>query len=151
MTKRKSIGIVEARKLLVELNGVCVSRAWRGHGSAIFLELGGLAVDQITGESRGEQTIMIEWSWRFEDDKSILLGSWDDEFEIDKMSDLIKDRSIEHVDFFGGLSELEIEFSGNLRFSSFTTTRGDPVWSIGFKNRDWLGVSAGDFIVEHTT
>ncbi len=84
---------------------------------------------------------MIEWSWRFENNKSTLLGSWDEEVEIDKMPDLIKERSIKHVVFVGALPEPGIEFSGNLRFNSFTTTKGDPMWSIGFKNGDWRGAS----------
>lgn len=53
-----------------------VSHVWRGHGSALFIELGELAPtrrrDGSPGHSEGEIGLMVEWSWRIEDERSIL-------------------------------------------------------------------------------
>ena len=63
--------------------GMPISHVWRGHGSALFIELGALAPrtsrDGSAGEPQGEAGVMIEWSWRIEDGPSIACGSWSDE------------------------------------------------------------------------
>ena len=63
--------------------GLVLAHVWRGHGSALFVELGALTPrlrrDGSPGEPKGEIGLMIEWSWRIEDARSIICGSWSDE------------------------------------------------------------------------
>ena len=63
--------------------GLTIAHVWRGHGSALFIELGALTPttrrDGSPGEPRGEISLMVEWSWRIEDGQSIAYGSWSDE------------------------------------------------------------------------
>src|SRR2546430_6399349 len=68
-----------------------VSHAWRGYGSALFLELVALRPvrPRRHGKGRagprppkGEATVMIEWSWRIERPRSIESGSWSSERRI---------------------------------------------------------------------
>jgi len=141
----------EAKTRLSELDGTVVSHAWRGHGSALFLELGKLKENPKGNNLNGEQTIMIEWSWRVEGKNSIIVGSWSQNEEIDKVPDLFIGKVIERVEFFGRLPELNIEFSNVLWLLSFMTEDGDPEWSIKLKNGEWLGVSDGEFQIEKST
>ncbi|WHI44681.1 hypothetical protein ACJJIW_05465 [Microbulbifer sp. JMSA004] len=104
----------QAKAKLVELQGAKVSYAWRGHGSAIFLELGELTQSKRGNNPSGDQTIMIEWSWRLENKDSILLGSWSDPDEIKRFPKLLVDTNIKKIDFFSRIPELEISLSKDL-------------------------------------
>ena len=63
--------------------GMRLSHVWRGHGSAIFVELGALRPtttrDGSAGNGHGELELMIQWSWRIEVGSSIRCGSESDE------------------------------------------------------------------------
>lgn len=65
--------------------GMAVSHIWRGHGSALFIEFGELTSgtrkrgDGSPGPLEGQIGLMIEWSWRIEDERSIVCGSWSDD------------------------------------------------------------------------
>jgi hypothetical protein len=141
----------EAMIRLKELEGATVSHAWRGHGSAIFLEFGELKQDKKLKSARGEQTLMVEWSWRFEGDKSILVGSWDDDREIDRFPNLIFGKTIESINFLGRLFELEIKFSDSIWLSTFSTQQDGPSWSLRLKGEEWLSVIETKFRLENTT
>src|SRR5580658_524949 len=54
--------------------GMEVSLAWKGYGSAIFLELGRLSPPrQPRGQhEQGEACLCVEWDWRVENASSIL-------------------------------------------------------------------------------
>src|SRR5690242_19547379 len=78
--------------LTASLLGLPVSSASRGHGSALFLELGVLrateaslrrASDAPPPPERGEVYVIIEWSWRVERARSIEVGSWSTDARID--------------------------------------------------------------------
>ena len=127
-----------------------VSYVWRGHGSAIFLELGELKENNIKNHPSGESTISIEWSWRVENKSSIILGSWSDDEDIDKIKDIIKGLSIKNISFFSRLKEIEIQFNEDIWLSSFATAEGDPEWSIKNNNK-WLFFKKGRFVSEEYT
>lgn len=135
----------------VKLIDLPVSHIWRGHGSAIFLELGELSPrtrrnGEITG-FEGEVGIMIQWSWRLETRQSILCGSWseDDEWE-GIFSNLLKTRVV-NAELFGRLPELSLTFSNDWQLNSFSTTDGDPQWCIfhRFDNTtSWISIKSGE-------
>jgi hypothetical protein len=145
------IGIEEAKSRLSELCGATVSHAWRGYGSALFLELGKLEENPKRKNSFGEQTIMIEWSWRVEGKNSIIVGSWSENEDIDKVPELFIGKTLEKVEFFGRLPEISIKFNSALWLLSFMTEEGNPEWSIKLTNGEWLGVSDGDFKIKKST
>ena len=149
MNNQLQLKIEEAETRLSELEGSKVTHAWRGYGSAIFLELGSLS--EGNGNSRGEQRIMIEWSWRFEGQSSILLGSFDDNEKIDKFPEIVVGKTIEKLSFFSRLKEVEIQFSNELWLLTFATSEGDPDWSIRFKNGEWLSASEATLRIENET
>ncbi|MFB2552493.1 hypothetical protein [Ensifer soli] len=112
-----------------------VSRVWRGHGSALFLELGALLPggrrrDGSAGGPQGLFTVMIEWSWRIEDDTTVHCGSWSGEHLWPDAFAALEGRRIEDVSLFGRPAELRIALTGGRRVLSFMTAEGDPAWTI---------------------
>ena len=75
---RKACG----RPSLELITGMVISHVWFGHGSALFLELGSLSEgrerkDGSIGNPIGAITVMIDFNWRVERQRSILGGSHD--------------------------------------------------------------------------
>lgn len=111
-----------------------ISTVWRGHGSALFLELGQLSPrtrrDGTPSQGCCEFTVMIEWSWRIENENAILCGSWSDEGEWETYFQSLVGRSVEDISLSGRLPELSVSLCGNRHVSSFMTSDGQPAWAI---------------------
>jgi hypothetical protein len=111
-----------------------LSAVWRGHGSAIFLEFGCLSPqtrrDSTAGNAQGDFTVMIEWSWRIENENSIVCGSWSDEDGWKEIFRSLIGRDVRNVSLFGRLPELSIELAGGHCIASFMTADGQPGWTI---------------------
>ena len=137
---------IHAKPLL----GKPISHVWRGHGSAIFLEIGALTSDNNGRQPKGEFTIGIEWSWRLENNNTIVLGSWSDDDIINKIKSLLKGQIINRVSFFSRLKEIEIQTKDNYWLLSFATAEGDPEWSLRNNNK-WLFCKKGKFVIEENT
>ena len=127
------------------INGQTVSLVWRGAGTAIFLEIG--KVDDGVKPPTGEHGIGIEWSWRIEDGHSILVGSFNDDVEIESVKDLLTGQSIESIELFGEVPELCVKFSSGRRLVSFATANGDPEWSVRVTGTT-VHFEAGRFVYE---
>jgi hypothetical protein len=129
-----------------------LSSVWRGYGSAIFLEFGELSArvrrDGSVGNSRGEYTVMIEWSWRIENENSIVCGSWSDDHNWANVFKSLVGRKVQDVSLYGRIPELSIELTGGVQVVSFMTAEGQPVWAIfdrtleGAKSR-FISVESG--------
>jgi hypothetical protein len=111
-----------------------VSHVWRGYGSALFIELGNLTPrtrrDGSPGEAQGEIGLMIEWSWRIEEERSILCGSWSDEELWGPSFARLLGQHVVDLATFGRLLEVMLSLSGGLHISSFMTAEGDPAWTL---------------------
>ena len=122
-----------------------MSHTWRGYGSAIFLELGKLKHSR--GENpRGEAEVMIEWSWRIEGARSVLLGSWSLERKITNGVRALMKRRVTDLTLDGRLPELSIELSGGGWVHSFMTAEGQPEWTVFLPGGSWLCVEAGRLV-----
>lgn len=112
--------------------GRTIGHVWRGHGSAIFLELGALPpstrADGQPGQPRGDLSIGIEWNWRFERPRSILGGTWSDERRWPAFFRSILGQSIRDLALLGTLPEIELTFSNGMRLRSFMNDAGQPQW-----------------------
>ena len=125
-----------------------ISFVWRGDGSAIFIEIGELTGDESNEQPRGEYTIMVEWSWRVDNQSEIIVGSWSDDELISNVPKLLLGLKIKSIEFWGRLSEISIQFSNETWFTSFMTSDGDPKWSIRFPDSKWLSYANATFQIE---
>jgi hypothetical protein len=129
-----------------------VSSVWRGHGSAVFLELGALRKRHFRrpGEEstrlrkdKGEATVMVEWSWRIERARSIAVGSWSTERRINSGIKALLGARVVGISLEGRLPELVISFTGARWLQSFMTAEGQPQWAVKLPDFTWLRVRKG--------
>lgn len=116
------------------LTGLAVSRVWRGHGSALFVEFGELTPRTrqkgSTANLDGEFGLMIEWSWRIESAAKIVCGSWSEEELWKPAFQSLLGRTVEALSTFGRLPEITVALSGGLHVTSFMTSDGQPAWAL---------------------
>ena len=137
------------------LIGLPVAHAWRGYGSAIFLEFGALTpstrMDGSPGIPEGEMSLMIEWSWRIEGRRSILWGSWSDEAHWPRALACLTKARVSGVTTFGRLPEIDPALSTGMHVVSLMTASGGPQWTLFDKRGErcrWLRVRLGVLRVE---
>jgi hypothetical protein len=116
------------------LAGKPVTHAWRGAGSAIFLELAQLTDnkrrDGEPAQPTGDLSLMLEWSWRIERPRSILVGSFSSERKWPTALKRLIGGHVVGVEFVGRLPEIVVSLSNGLRVASFMTAEGQPAWSV---------------------
>ncbi|WP_426131900.1 hypothetical protein [Pararhizobium sp. PWRC1-1] len=121
------------------MRGQALSSIWRGHGSAIFLEIGHLFPvprrDGSDGKPTGEYTVMLEWSWRIENQTSILGSSWSDEEGWEALFNSLIGQTVRDLSMFGRLPELSLALSDEKYVVSFMTSEGQPAWTL-FRRSD---------------
>lgn len=127
--------------------GKRVSTVWNGYGTALFLELGRLhRVPPLKGNkkrSRGNVTLMIEWSWRIEAPRSIVVGSFDTERRIQSKPQILKGQRITDIAISCRLPEISIAFSNKNWLHSFATEAGQPEWALIFRGEGSVFVRRG--------
>ena len=151
MTKNTFISEERAIELLKIIEGAEITSAWRGYGSAIFVEFGNLSKRSGAKHEQGEQTLAVEWSWRLEGSDSVLVGSFDENAKMSDFPDMVVGKIVKSVLIFTGLKEIQLELSDSLRLLSFTTTSGDPQWCLRYNDTEHLCVIENKFQIEHAT
>lgn len=126
------------------LIGLPVSLAWKGNGSAIFLELGELAP---SGPGRrhndGQACIGVEWDWRVEAQGTVLYGSSNSGPQIDAGIHTLQGETITSMSVAGDVQELVIHFSNGHCLRSMAMVTGGPAWSIRTLDNQWVDVRDG--------
>lgn len=138
-------------RVAADIVGMDVGCLWRGYGSAIFLEFGALSPGRVRrdgspGNPIGELTICIEWSWRIEDAKAIICGSWSEEELWEPAFDLVRGSRVTSLNLFGRLPEIDLALSDNRHLLSFATAEGQPAWWVAGRRSSphvWLSVRDG--------
>ncbi|MFZ6799045.1 hypothetical protein ACO0KZ_04540 [Undibacterium sp. Di24W] len=137
------------------LSGMTVSHVWLGIGSALFLELGTLSEgnkrkDGSLGNSIGEVTVMVDFDWRVERQRSILGGSHDTPKRRISISNLLLNTTIVSAQTVGRIPELQMQLSNKLWISTFSHDKGQPTWAVGFNSLGlgWLCVERGKLCVD---
>ncbi|HST58705.1 MAG TPA: hypothetical protein VLK84_08460 [Longimicrobium sp.] len=131
------------------LVGLPVSHTWRGAGSAIFLELGFLTDEtwmSRRGErtmTRGQVTLMLEWSWRVETPRTIRFGSWSSERRITHGVQSLQGHVVTDVAVTGRIPELVVTLDRGRWVHTFMTAEGEPAWYIRLPDDSWLKVLRG--------
>lgn len=120
--------------------GKPLSHLWRGHGTAIFLEIGELTPstkmrrDGSRMNDLGDFGIMLDCRWRIENATAIICGSGDDHPTWDDILPSLIGLTVEDVHLTGRIAELSVSFSSDLHLTSFADSGsvidGQPEWTI---------------------
>ena len=121
-----------------------ISHTWLGHGSALFLELGTLSEgrnrkDGSVGNPQGEISVIIDFNWRVERQRSILGGSNDSKKRCNSISQKLLGASVISAQVVGRIPELQLQLSNGLWVVTFSHYKGQPSWAVLFKS---LGLGA---------
>ena len=133
-----------------------VAAVWNGCGTALFLELGRLhrspAFRVKKAQSHGDVTVMLEWDWRIEASRSIVVGSCDSERLIKTRPQILKGQRVQSITATCRLPEISIGFSNKLWLHSFTCEAGQSQWTLIFHDEGSVCVQRGRmyFIKEQT-
>lgn len=146
----RPLTLPEANEVIQPLIRLPISLAWKGYGSAIFLELGELTPSRKpTLHASGEACIHVEWDWRVEDGPTVDYGSSNSGADIVRGLEGLQGTSIEAITIRGQVPELLIRFSNSRRLVSAAMTTGDPQWAIRMPDANWMAVEAGVILVGH--
>ena len=140
---KKRITEEKFKELSSKIVGMPVSHAWRGYGSAIFLEFGKLNYSEMQNYPKGELTLAIEWSWRIENKRSIWLGSFSGDQKISNQLPKLTGTTVKGVSLFGRLPEICINLDDKHWISSFATEEGQPEWTLFLADDSWFHVLGG--------
>jgi hypothetical protein len=132
--------------------GLELSRPWRGHGTALFSEVGLLShTYERTKRPKAELGLEFSWSWRVESARSILFGSSSSERRIARGVDSLAGLTIEGISLAGRLPELCVQLSGGVWITSYSASETQPDWSIFLSDGTWLTVRRGRVVREAPT
>jgi hypothetical protein len=134
------IDFAEVTKPLI---GLPIGHAWKGYGSAIFLEVGKLRPTGRNNRPTGEFCIGIEWNWRVEFGSTVEFGSSNTGAEINRRISSIEGAAVVSLETFGTIPELLIGLSTGHRIRTTVMTTGDPEWSIRIDEDKWIYVTDG--------
>ena len=121
-----------------------ISHVWFGHGSALFLELGTLSEgrkrkDDSVGNPQGEITVMVDYEWRVESQRSIVGGSSESRKRCISISQKLLNTKVASAKVVGRLPELELQLSNGFWVVTFSHDKGQPSWAVLYSS---LGLGA---------
>ena len=129
--------------------GLELSRPWRGHGSALFAEIGPLSQTyERTNHPKAERGLEFSWCWRVESSRSILFGSSSSDRRITHGVASLAGLTIEGISLCGRLPELRVQLSGGRWITSFAASESQPDWSVFLPDGSWLTVRRGTVVRE---
>ncbi len=135
--------------LIRPLVGLSVSLPWQGYASALFLELGELALDALRRQHRprGEACIATNWEWRVEEDATVLFAGAGSSPTIEKGILALESTKVERLSLERPIPELVVRFSNGWCLRTATIVGGDPQWAIRLPRDDGLHIRAGSLCV----
>lgn len=132
------------------LVGQTIGDVWRGHGSALFVEIGPLMPhtrrDGSAGQPQGQISLAAGVSWRIRNERAILCGSWSEEAYWEPAFALLRGTIIVRCELSGALPEVDIATMGGVSMLSFATREGQPEWHMVDRRADparWFMVRGG--------
>ena len=140
----------EFANLTINLIGLPVSLAWKGYGSAIFLELGDLLPyenPRLRNKKHGQSCISVDWDWRIEDKRHVVLGSSNSGPEIDSQISMLEGANVAKIAVVGNIPEIEVSFSNGLILRSMVMHNDDPQWTIKICDDKYASVTRNNLVV----
>lgn len=142
---RNPLTLDDANIRLKSLVNLPVSLPWKGHGSAIFLELGLLTstAGRRRNHEKGEANIYVGWDWRIEEGAKVLYGSSNSRPVIEDGISALCGVRIEDLLIQGDVPELLIRFSNGHRLISAAMCDDGSEWSIQLLDKSWMSSDGG--------
>ncbi|MBI2418773.1 MAG: DUF3027 domain-containing protein [Ignavibacteriales bacterium] len=137
-----NISFEEFNDLVKPLIGKPVSLAWKGHGTALFLEIGMLRAlkDRNQNIPDGEVCISPDFEWRIEFEKRVLCGSSNWIPFIEEKLKMLEGLEILGISVDPVTLELEIKLTNDLIVRAIKLTKGDPDWTIRYLDDNYISV-----------
>ncbi len=143
-TFNESLTIEQGNTVFRICKGLRITRAKRGAGVCLLLDLGRLSRETLAVPSRskplrtchGQICFMIESDWRVERPRSIHFGSGFSDRRIDTLLNSLIGKRTASVEILGRLPELRMELDDGRAISTFTNWTNQPGWSVGIKDAE---------------
>jgi hypothetical protein len=133
------------------LIGLPISRAWKGYGSTVFLELGDLLYSETHPKGVSEASISIDWDWRIEGESKIICGSSNSGPEIANHLAMFEGETVKELVLDGSPHELILTISNGRRLRSMSMVTGSPQWSIRFSDGIWFSCEEDELFASDGT
>jgi hypothetical protein len=133
------------------LIGLPISRAWKGYGSTVFLELGELLLSEAHPKGVSQACISIDWDWRTESESKIICGSSNSGPEIANHLAMFEGETVKELVLDGSPRELNLVISSGLRLRSMSMVTGSPQWAIRFSDGIWFSCEADALLASDGT
>ncbi len=144
--------------LLHNLIGLPVAHVWFSDYSVVYFELGELTPSELIrrdgslGNPNGEVIVYAGFDWRIERARSIFCSRHDSRKRRYSVCESVLGSTVMESSIFGRIPELNIGFSSGLWLVTFGFYRGNPQWSIGFKQSgSYLSAKGTKLILEPGT
>lgn len=144
---------MDAATLLSQVNGLPISHAWRGYGSALFLELGKLTQttqlrrDGSQRNPTGQVSVCLYEGWLISaDQKPIYTAEVDESLSTDLLAFCVS-RSVEKIEVATDRSELRMMLSGQMEIEACSRGDRSADWAIAFQCTvppQWLYLKQGE-------
>ena len=140
---RTALTVDEANLELERLAHMPVSFAWKGYGTAIFLELGSLSSEGRRRHPKGEVSIYVSWDWRVEKGNRVLFGSSNSTSGMaDGIATLIGS-TVNRATIQGIVPELSIVFSNKTSLQSAAMCTDTSAWDVSLPGNIWISCMDG--------
>jgi hypothetical protein len=140
---RTALTVDEANLKLERLAHMPVSFAWKGYGTAIFLELGSLSSEGRRRHPKGEVTIYVSWDWRVEKGNGVLFGSSNSASGMADGIATLVGSTIKSATILGVIPELSVAFSNESRLQSATMCTNTSEWDVSLPGNVWISCMDG--------
>lgn len=148
---------MDAASLFSQTNGLTVSHAWRGYGSALFLEMGELT-DSILlrrdGSQRnptGQVSVCLYDGWLIlADQKPVYTTEVDESLWADLLAFCVG-RFVMKIEVAGNQPELRIRLSGEIEIKACSQEDRSADWAVAFQRMmppQWLYLNQGEVRID---
>ncbi len=142
-------------ELLSKMIGMSVSHVWFSDYSVVYFELGVLTPSEMKRRDgslmnpRGQMAIYAGFDWRIERPQSVFCSRDSSKKQRVSACQSLVGTQITEAMLYGRVPELSVGFSSGLWLATFSLSRGDPEWTVSFKDLGiHLSIKRGRLTIE---
>lgn len=142
--------LTQANHLIQPLVTLPISHAWKGYGTAIFIELGALTPSAHARALHpvGEFSIYIGWDWRLEEGTRVRFGSSNNRPEMQVGLATLVGLTITSAAITGAVPEIALTLSNGQRLISAAMCSDVSEWTIRLPGSRWVACIDGEVHVD---